>query len=115
MEQAPPQNEKGANHGVDGTASEQGEEDSSGNPQSCMMSTDRGRGLFFLRAYMNTNGGSGEFSETLCLVSKSAHSFTHEIHKKRRARRGGRDTGNSSRCVAVEVTLNLLWCRAEQP
>lgn len=83
-----------ANLGVDGASSEQEDDDSSGSPESCMTSslTEAEAHSCFekLRAYLYTNGRNGEFSETLYLLSKSVHSFTHETQEKRRAKRGGR-------------------------
>ena len=92
-----------ANLGVDGASSEQEDDDSSGSPESCMTSslTEAEAHSCFekLRAYLYTNGRNGEFSETLYLLSKSVHSFTHETQEKRRAKRG----------AEIQATLRDVW------
>ncbi|CAN0145462.1 unnamed protein product [Pylaiella littoralis] len=79
------------------------EEDQDGRQESCMKSTIseaevRSR-LEDVRSYLYANGNDGEYSETVYLLSKTVHSFTHETQVKRRAKEGGE----------VQATLRDMW------
>ena len=51
------------------------------------------------RSYLYANGRDGEYSETVYLLSKTVHSFTHETQVKRRTKEGGE----------VQATLRDMW------
>ncbi|CAB1114653.1 unnamed protein product [Ectocarpus sp. CCAP 1310/34] len=88
-------------HVEDDVSSE--EEDQDGRQESCMTSTIseaevRSR-LEDVRSYLYANGRDGEYSETVYLLSKTVHSFTHETQVKRRTKEGGE----------VQATLRDVW------
>ena len=80
-----------ANLEVDSASSE--EEDGDGRPESCITSSlteaDVRSRFEEFRSYLYANGKDGEYRETLYLLSRSVHSFTHETRAKRKAREGG--------------------------
>ena len=80
-----------ANLEVDSASSE--EEDGDGRPESCIASSlteaDVRSRFEEVRPYLYANGKDGEYRETLYLLLRSVHSFTHEIRAKRKAREGG--------------------------
>ena len=90
-----------ANLEVDSALSE--EEDGDGSPESCIASSlteaDVRSRFEEVRSYLYANGKDGEYRETLYLISRSAHSFTHETRAKQKPREGGE----------TQATLRDLW------
>ena len=79
------------------------DEDGDGRPESCITSSlteaDVRSRFKEVRSYLYANGKEGEYRETLYLLSRSVHSFTHETRAKRKAREGGE----------TQATLRDLW------
>ena len=70
------------------------EEDDGVRPDSCITTSIteaevRSR-LEDVRSYLHAEGRNGEYSESLYLLSKTVHSFTHKSQVKRRAKGGVR-------------------------
>ena len=49
--------------------------------------------MLLLMQYLYANGRDGEYSETEYLLSKTVHSFTHELKSSGERRRGGGGEG----------------------
>ena len=81
------------------------EEEGDGRPESCMTTSlteaDVRSRLEECRSFFNAKGKNGEYSETLYLLSRTVHSFTHETQVNRRAKQGGE----------VQATLGDMWGR----
>ncbi|CAB1115778.1 unnamed protein product [Ectocarpus sp. CCAP 1310/34] len=81
------------------------EEDDDGRSESCVTTSLTEADVRFrleeCRSFLNAKGKDGEYSETLYLLSRTVHSFTHETQVNRRAKQGGE----------VQATLGDMWGR----
>ena len=73
------------------------------NPDSCVTTSlseaEVRSSLEEVRSYLYAKGGNGEYSQSLFLLSRTVHSFTHETQVKRRAKGRGE----------VQSTLRDAW------
>lgn len=79
------------------------EEEDGRRPESCITSSiteaEVHSRLEQVRSYLYVKGRDGEYRETLYLLSRAVHSFTHETQVKRR----GKERGE------VQSTIRDLW------
>lgn len=90
-------------NGIEHADGESGDEEDDLSPDSCVTTSlseaeVRSR-LEEVRSYLYAKGGNGEYSESLFLLSRTVHSFTHETQVKRRAKGRGE----------VQSTLRDAW------